>query len=348
MWRCNSENPRAWATALYRGKHMSKQDRANEPGPARDPESPSFALLVGERLSIDAYSGSGELLHSSGQVIRDAWHLSRLLHPDTQFGEYHNVGVPEAPPTEEQAPPAPQLRDAWQARNSVSKPAAKAIAPEQMPEVFQQAYATKSESVKQVRTVFDRIEASGELNICDMEQTVCSLVDQVTSDGVATAAMTQLKDADAYTYCHSVNVCILAVYMGLSSDYQQEINYIGLGALLHDVGKLSIPMSVLRKNGPLNEQERGVVQEHPKQGLQLLHNAGCTNPIVQSCVLDHHEKLTGGGYPRRKAACEISPYAKIISLADVIRCTDHGPALPAGHDSQRRIAPDGQRHGSRL
>jgi HD-GYP domain-containing protein (c-di-GMP phosphodiesterase class II) len=189
--------------------------------------------------------------------------------------------------------------------------------PVHIPEAFQQAYAIKSDSFKQVQSVFDRIESSGTLAVDELEDTVSALMDQVTSDGIAIASLTQLKDTDGYTYSHSVNVCILAMYMSLTTSYEPEIRHIGLGALLHDVGKVTIPVSLLRKRGALDESERRLIQEHPRRGVHLLHNAGCTNAIVLSCVLDHHEKLTGRGYPGRKPACEIGPYAKIVSLADV-------------------------------
>jgi HD-GYP domain-containing protein (c-di-GMP phosphodiesterase class II) len=186
-----------------------------------------------------------------------------------------------------------------------------------IPENLHHAYAVKSEAVSQVQGVFDRIEASGDLDITVVENTVCSLMDRVFSDGLAIAALTQIKDADAYTYCHSVNVGILSMYLALATNYEDRIRQIGLGGLLHDVGKLSIPPAVLRKKGPLDDVERSIINEHPGAGARLIREAGCTDPIVISCVQDHHEKITGRGYPRRKPACEISPCAKIISVADV-------------------------------
>lgn len=247
-------------------------------------------LRVGRRISVNAYSSNGTLLLSAGQVICDDM-LERLRSPGITFG--------------------------WCPVKQAEQPADKAAIPAYIPQNYHKAYSVRNEAMKSVHTVFDRIESTGTLELPHAENTVCELMDQVMSDGLAVASLTQIKDADTYTCSHSVNVCILGMYLALTTSYEKEVKSLGMGGLLHDVGKLAVPEKLLKKAGPLTDVERKIVQEHPRQGVELLIRSGCTNGVILSCVGDHHEKPTGYGYPQHKPASAVSPYAKIISLADV-------------------------------
>jgi HD-GYP domain-containing protein (c-di-GMP phosphodiesterase class II) len=251
-------------------------------------------LKVGSTLDTDVFSKSGLLMMRAGHVIENNRQLSRLLCPDIRFGLSSIRNAQGESPRIERADPMSII-----------------------PENLKRAHAIKSEAVGQVQGVFDRIEVSGDLDVIAIESTVCDLMDRVVSDGLAIAALTQIKDVDGYTYCHSVNVCILSMYLALSTCYENQIKQIGIAGALHDLGKLTIPTAILRKNGPLSDLERRVIEQHPDEGVRLLQHSGCGDSIVLSCVQDHHEKLTGYGYPKHKPACEISSYAKLITLADV-------------------------------
>ncbi len=252
-------------------------------------------LRVGYRMRVHAYSSDGTLLLSAGQVVC-ADMLERLQSSGISFG-----WCPPAKPVDEEPEPS----------------AVEKSIPSYIPQTHHKAYSVRNEALESVHTVFDRIESTGALDLPNVESTVCDLMDQVVSDGLAVASLTQIKDADAYTYSHSVNVCILGMYLALTTSYEKEIRSIGIGGLLHDIGKLAVPDELLKRAGPLSDVERKIVEEHPKLGVELLVRSGCKDAIVLSCVQDHHEKRTGFGYPRHKPASEVSPYAKMTSLADV-------------------------------
>ena len=113
------------------------------------------------------------------------------------------------------------------------------------------------------------------------------------------ALMVRLAEKDASTEEHTRRVAALAVEvgerLGLSST---RLRALAIGGLLHDVGKLSIPTSILQKPGPLDDDEFATVKQHPERGRELLSELGGFDESVKRLVLDHHERLDGTGYPR--------------------------------------------------
>jgi putative nucleotidyltransferase with HDIG domain len=184
-------------------------------------------------------------------------------------------------------------------------------------ERLKHASALKSEAVKDLTRVFRKIEATGEVDVVQAGGTVGKLIDELKGNHSALMTLAQLKDADAYTFTHSVNVSILTMYLALKCNLGSYLTEIGTGALLHDIGKIKIPLKVLRKDGPLDDDERRIIEQHPDLGARLLIKSGCKSDITISCVLDHHEKLTGRGYPVGKLGAAINTFAKITCLADI-------------------------------
>src|SRR5580765_3084723 len=96
---------------------------------------------------------------------------------------------------------------------------------------------------------------------------------------------------------------------------KERLQVLRLGALLHDVGKLTVPPAVLLKSGPLTETEFIQVQRHPAAGVRMLRSLGASREILPS-VLHHHERWDGTGYPRGRAGERIPLEARILSVAD--------------------------------
>ena len=121
---------------------------------------------------------------------------------------------------------------------------------------------------------------------------------------------------DPYTAGHSKRVGDysrrLAIAIGLTA---REVDVIENGALLHDIGKIGVPDAVLFKPGPLDAQERRTISTHPVVGARLLGGISAMEDVVP-CVLHHHEKLDGTGYPDRLAGDAIPIGARVIAVAD--------------------------------
>jgi putative nucleotidyltransferase with HDIG domain len=96
---------------------------------------------------------------------------------------------------------------------------------------------------------------------------------------------------------------------------KERLSVLRLGALLHDIGKLSVPPAVLLKHGPLTEPELEQVRRHPAAGVRMLRSLGAPREILPS-ILHHHERWDGEGYPRGRAGSDIPLEARILTIAD--------------------------------
>lgn len=137
----------------------------------------------------------------------------------------------------------------------------------------------------------------------------------------STEMLTVLTDAyiyDEYLYQHSLQVAIYSLTIAKELGYpEEELRVIGIGGLLHDVGKLVIPQEILKKPGKLTTEEFNLVKQHTRYGFDILRNLHSISLLVAHCAFQHHERLDGSGYPRGLKSNEIHPYAKIIAVADV-------------------------------
>jgi len=148
------------------------------------------------------------------------------------------------------------------------------------------------------------------------------IVDEVTSslarNPSAFVSLARLKDKDDYTYMHSVAVCGLMVSLGRQMGLSDaEVREAGLAGLLHDVGKMQMPMEVLNKPGALTDAEFNVMRGHPERGFDLLKDGVKVPASALDVCLHHHEKMDGSGYPHKLAGDQISLLARMGAVCDV-------------------------------
>jgi HD-GYP domain-containing protein (c-di-GMP phosphodiesterase class II) len=148
----------------------------------------------------------------------------------------------------------------------------------------------------------------------------------------AVLALSDLAAADSYTLQHSLDVTALGVLIARRHFYrhgrpaatgkrrhdQVELYLVklGVGLLLHDIGKLVVPKAILNKPGPLDDAEMAIMRTHPLVGLELLPG-DMIGPLAKSVVRSHHERFDGSGYPNGMAGTDISEFARIAAVADV-------------------------------
>ncbi|KQV60154.1 phosphodiesterase [Pelomonas sp. Root1217] len=156
-----------------------------------------------------------------------------------------------------------------------------------------------------------------------IDSEVClPIVDEVTSslarNPSAFLSLARLKDKDTYTYMHSVAVCGLMVSLGRQMGLSDaEVREAGLAGLLHDVGKMQMPMEVLNKPGALTDAEFNVMRGHPERGFDLLKDGAKVPASALDVCLHHHEKMDGTGYPHKLAGDRISQFARMGAVCDV-------------------------------
>ena len=125
-----------------------------------------------------------------------------------------------------------------------------------------------------------------------------------------------IEARDPYARGHSSRVTVFAQAMAKRIGLDKErLSVLRLGALLHDVGKLAVPASVLLKRGPLTESELGQMRRHPAAGARMLKSLGAPEPILP-LVLHHHERWDGKGYPMGRRAEAIPLEARVLCVAD--------------------------------
>ena len=127
-----------------------------------------------------------------------------------------------------------------------------------------------------------------------------------------------LEARDPYTVGHQRRVAKLAVAIGevLGLD-SQRLQGIRLAGIVHNIGKVFLPIDILGREGPLNAIEFGLVKTHPQLGHDLLQGMEFPWPLAE-IVFQHHERLDGSGYPRGLREEQILPEARIITVADVV------------------------------
>ena len=136
------------------------------------------------------------------------------------------------------------------------------------------------------------------------------------ADTVIAALANAIEAKDKYTEGHNDRVSRLAVMLGGEVGLaRRELDLVRMAGILHDIGKIGIPDSVLNKNGPLEEQEFVMIKSHPSQGEKILRPLRSVKEIID-VVLYHHERFDGRGYPKGLAGESIPLFARIVAIAD--------------------------------
>lgn len=147
---------------------------------------------------------------------------------------------------------------------------------------------------------------------------VNKLIEELLENEEIVISLGKLKQVDDYTLEHSVNVCILSLIIGITYGFSHDkLKDLGMGAILHDIGKMLIPREILNKPGPLTIKEYEIVKKHTTYGYNILKRSKGINDIAAEVALCHHERLDGNGYPLRKKESQIKIYSKIVAISDV-------------------------------
>lgn len=173
------------------------------------------------------------------------------------------------------------------------------------------------ETIDKIVHAFEHIKKLKEVPIAQMQE----LVDQKIILFVETIGVLEhlhdIRCYSEYTFSHSLNVAILAGILGKWCNYQSaELKNLILTGLLHDIGKLSIPLSILNKPDRLSNEELTIIKNHPQESYQLIKNTQISENVKLG-IWQHHECLDGSGYPLGLIGDEICSGAKIIAIADV-------------------------------
>lgn len=147
---------------------------------------------------------------------------------------------------------------------------------------------------------------------------VQELIDNIQKSDAKSYYVMELMGTDMYTYYHSVNVAIISILVGIKLKMQHsELFNLGMGALLHDIGKVNIPPEILQKPIGLSDEELRIIQTHPLEGYNMIKGEYHMHGMVKNIIMNHHEKLDGSGYPRGLTAKDTPLPVRIVTMADM-------------------------------
>jgi HD-GYP domain-containing protein (c-di-GMP phosphodiesterase class II) len=179
----------------------------------------------------------------------------------------------------------------------------------------------RSSAVKAISDIYIQSQSVGlNHNVTDEAKGIIhDLVDEIINNRNIMVNMIDLKSFDDYTYYHSVSVTVLSLVMGVALGMgKTELFKLGLGALLHDVGKIFVDKDIIEKPNSLTPDEFDQVKKHPQEGYQYLNNANLDLPATSLMgVLQHHERYDGSGYPEGISGKKITQFGRVIAIADV-------------------------------
>jgi putative nucleotidyltransferase with HDIG domain len=168
-----------------------------------------------------------------------------------------------------------------------------------------------------LHSVFAAVFSGEAIEMKSVEAAGEALASNIEAEGLAQWIETVRKH-HSQTYQHCLLVTGIAVEFGRRLGFSRtDKQRLALAGLLHDLGKAGIPLAILEKPGPLDQDERAVMQQHPQLGFESLRATAGLDPRILDIVVGHHELLDGSGYPRGLAGAELSDLVRMITIADI-------------------------------
>ncbi len=176
---------------------------------------------------------------------------------------------------------------------------------------------TLRETRELIDTLMEDVRLGKNINSLGSKKVVSEMVESVIRNPDALTCFAQLKQKDIYTAQHSMRVCILALSFGRHLGLEKhELNLLGIGALLHDIGKMKVPNEVLNKPGPLTDYEFALMKSHVPRGVEILDNtSGIPRPAIEVARC-HHERYGGNGYVNGLKGVQIGLFGMMGGIVD--------------------------------
>jgi HD-GYP domain-containing protein (c-di-GMP phosphodiesterase class II) len=217
---------------------------------------------------------------------------------------------------------------------------------------------TKQRAISAIRSAFADVSQSlvqGSSLSADTIRKMIAVSELIGRDIAENAqsalALNDLANADSYTMKHSLAVTALGLALGIRvmrrygwidhhggrrfDQIEPRLAQLGVGLLLHDIGKLAVPPEILQKPGPLTEEEWTPMRAHSMLGFQMLKGTGGVSALARSVVRSHHERWDGTGYPDGKTGGAIHQFARIATVADVFDALTSARPYSAGQPAHR-------------
>ena len=265
-------------------------------------------------MYIHEFCGSGieHSLWKNGFMLTNVHDLQRIL--DTKVAELwiddsRGIGLPSSAPPQ----PDPALPPVLQAL--ASKPTPHRVA---LNQEISRALKLCAHSKAAVEKMFSDLRMGQVIEMEQVSELVGEIADSLSRHPDALISLARLKTCDEYTYMHSVAVCALMIALARQLGLPEKLVHdAGIAGLMHDVGKVAIPLTILNKPGSLTDSEFATMRTHSQAGATMLLQSQHFSARVMDVCLHHHEKIDGTGYPHRLAGTQISLFARMGAVCDV-------------------------------
>lgn len=183
---------------------------------------------------------------------------------------------------------------------------------------FKRARELYVEAKIELKDQFHEVEEGNRVNGKKTQSKVEGIIDSIFRNRDAMISISNIKNFDEYTFHHCLNVAVMSLNLAINLGIlDHELLRLGIGAVLHDLGKVRLPDGLIQKNGPLNFNEFEVVKTHAAHGAKIIMEARAVPKDCALVPLSHHERYDGSGYPRRLAGAAVGKFGLITSIADV-------------------------------
>lgn len=177
---------------------------------------------------------------------------------------------------------------------------------------------TRVKAVALLKQSLKHLKADGILECEELFPIVQEIIEYILADPLVVYNMVAIRNHDGYTFSHSVNVCVIATLIGSVMGYDRnELQILGIGAMLHDIGKVKIASIILNKKERLEPFEFDLMKSHTLEGYDILRQSVHMSFLPAHIALQHHEREDGSGYPKGLTSADIHPYAQVVAVADV-------------------------------
>lgn len=196
-------------------------------------------------------------------------------------------------------------------------------APPSSPAVpFEEELAAAKQVYKAAKTIIQDamhdVRMGRAINMDAVNQVVSEMTDSVFRNPDALTSLSRLKRFDEYTFFHSVNTSLLAMSLGRNLGLDRSaLHQIGVGTLLHDIGKTKIPIDILNKPGRFEPHEMEIMKQHVLRGAEVLSGTTGLEGAYLKPTLEHHERVDGSGYPYQRSKADLSQFGLIAAVVDI-------------------------------
>jgi len=195
------------------------------------------------------------------------------------------------------------------------------VSQERDPERKEMARRTYANALTSVKEISQKITSQSGAGVRKLKRIAQNMVDLLSEDESVLLGLSTIRDYDDYTYTHSVNVAILSMCLGKRIGLSRvSMSMLGICGLVHDIGKVDIPLGILNKPGKLAAEELEEIKKHPLRSVSKIIKLRATRDLKAKILLppfEHHMKYDLSGYPRIHRKRSISLFGRILAIADV-------------------------------